>query len=154
MNKKYIGLDLNRNTGFAVINDDGVPTYTGHRRFDGMEGRAYRDFERFLKQDLKIKDALFVAYEDPFIRGRASFMKLYFGFRAVLVQACYEAGVPAIPIAVATWKKSFVGSGKATKQQVIDKVKEVYDLQVETDHEADAIAVAYAVRKGVDQHHG
>lgn len=48
-----------------------------------------------------------------------------------------------------TVKKEFAGSGKATKQQVIDAVKDIYNVEVNTDDEADAIAIAHMMGKEV-----
>lgn len=40
-------------------------------------------------------------------------------------------------------KKEVVGSGNASKEDIINKVKEVFGFTPPTNHEADAIAIAY-----------
>jgi len=62
----------------------------------------------------------------------------------------YEHEIPVVEISPKTAKKIITGNGNAKKKEVIENVLRVFDLQkkdMSSEHEADAISMAYAYFK-------
>ncbi len=102
-------------------------------------GHVLIDFERFI--DETFVDPSWVAYEEVMVRNKLH-GELHFGMVALLAIACCEMEVPLIGINTMTMKKQVVGTGRATKEEMLETIRARYPEHYITDHDvADAVAV-------------
>lgn len=73
------------------------------------------------------------------------------GVTGAIEMSAYRWNKPFTSLAPATIKKVFAGHGRAKKEVVIAKVKEVFGIQGISDNTADAIAIGYTYIKEAQQ---
>ena len=139
-------LDLGTTTGWAlthanIVKQSGVAKFHPSR-FESSAIR-YVKFNRFLN-DLEMQAEPITAVFFEAVRRHVGVdaAHAYGGYMAVLMAWCLEQQIDYEGVAVGTLKKHITGKGNASKQQVIDAVKQL-GHQPRDDNEADAISIAY-----------
>ena len=144
-----LALDLGTHTGWAFRNRAGI-TCSGSQsfqpsRFEGG-GMRFLRFQRWLDElagwpgpgRRPVFDV--VVFEEVRRHRGVDAAHIYGGFLAHLGAFCEHHGIPHHGVPVGTWKRHVVGSGNASKEQVIAAV-EALGHQPADDNEADAIAI-------------
>lgn len=137
-------LDLATSTGFAHA-EPGGRIYSGTKRFAGYKGQAGRQYlalYEWLDEMLALLRPKVLIWEAPITRGGdLNKVLLLVGLSGVvdLLGAKHDVAVTEI-LHYATLKKSFTGSGNATKADMIATAK-LRGFDPKTDDEADAIAL-------------
>ncbi len=145
-------LDLGTNTGFSLITQDGdiisgVVDLKGNR-FEGG-GMRYLKFRTFISTSHLSEQIDAVYFEEVRRHIGVDAAHAYGGFLATLTSWCEQEGIPYQGIPVGTIKKHITGKGNASKQSVIDAVKDRGHMPTD-DNEADAIAIAYYVKEALN----
>lgn len=133
-------------TGWFYVYDDGDIAYgvlsppssckTNQEKFLYI----YNEFNNLISA-LKPTD---VACENQYKGPRIETLKTLSQLRGVLMLACEQAGITMHYYWPSTVKLQCTGNGKATKQQMVDTVCEMYNITNITGDMADAAAVALA----------
>lgn len=146
-----LALDLGAHTGFALdVNGD---LASGVQDFAKMEhpGHRFRMFNLWLadmalgpRPEIGRKVDLII-YEKPLGRmakGQAQ-VDLSIGFKTRIEEFCWRWQIRMESVPISTLKKATTGSGKATKEQMVDRINMDYARNLEySDHdEADALAL-------------
>lgn len=154
-----LGLDLGTHTGWAIYRD-GKITESGVADFSLKRGDSpglrYYKMSRWLCERMLFfydtspdaEEKVLVGYEQPHMRGGAATEILY-GMVAIVQGMCarpvlIKAGIKCDHTAVhtGTLKKFITGTGRASKEHVIEAVNKRVKKTITDDNEADAIAVA------------
>lgn len=106
------------------------------KRFEGG-GMRYLNFKRWLDRLLLPEE---IYFEEVHHNGLGKSAEVYGGFLGVLMSWCEKEKIPYQGVHVGTIKKYITGKGNASKQMVIDAVRQVGHA-VEDDNEADAMAL-------------
>lgn len=139
-----LALDLGTTTGWATnVGSDlfhGTASFANNRYEGG--GMRYLKFRKWLDgQRDRLMPPLVVYYEE--VRGHkgTDAAHIYGGLLATLTAWCEENDIPYEGIPVGTLKKALCGKGNASKETVLQTIKERGYTQVETFDEADAVAI-------------
>jgi crossover junction endodeoxyribonuclease RuvC len=141
-----LALDLATKCGFAILRADGR-IESGATSFkpkakegEGMRWVRFRAWLVDLKQQ---HDFTRVTYELVIAHGPgAQAGHIYGGLVAVLQSFCEHHRIPYASHHVGTIKKAWTGKGNASKQQMIDRAREL-GFKPRDDNEADAIALLH-----------
>ena len=136
-------LDLATTTGYASSASGIVMSGTFKCRQNSKEpwGVCFLRFKRFLREWLIQEKPEQLWYEDVRRWSSGDAAKAYCGLRAVMLMECEAHGVEVIGVAVGTIKLHATGSGRASKQQMIDAAWTRWEIKTKSDDEADALAV-------------
>ena len=139
-------LDLGTTTGWALtrlnkVKQSGVAKFHPSR-FESSAIR-YVKFKRFLNDlESDVEPITAVFFEAVRRHLGVDAAHAYGGYMAVLTAWCLEHQIDYEGVSVGTIKKHVTGRGNASKQQMIDAVKQL-GHQPRDDNEADAISIAY-----------
>jgi crossover junction endodeoxyribonuclease RuvC len=139
---KILALDLGTKTGWAIGNKDGTSFYHGVQDFSLKRGES--PGMRYLRFDTWINDMLcqnspdYVIYEMPHHRGGHATAVLG-ALVGILLKVCANLGVNHTQVHSSTLKKFATGSGRASKDDMVNQVLTSYKIMVTDDNEADAI---------------
>jgi len=147
-----LALDLGTSTGWALARP-GRETVFGTQLFKpsgAHAGAPYLALRNFLHSTKATQDRAddpihHIAFERPFgLKWKnANAGEMQIGLRATLLcWACHHQ-IRCTGLTVEGLKRQFTGNAKADKAAMIARAREL-GHDVETDHEADAIAVLYA----------
>ena len=155
---RILSLDLAslKNLGVCVsdINSDGMNiierlTKVFDVTIDNKDKRLY-DTKIFIS-DLLLKYAIdFIVFERSMGFGKIFVRNQLSEQTGVIKLIAYENNVPIIEVSPKTAKLYISGSGNADKKKVIQSVLDIFGLKKEdlsSEHEADAISMAYAYFK-------
>lgn len=135
-----LGIDPGKTVGWCLYNPS-FDTLVGSLPLRGDLGEMLAEFSYWLSgQHGKYAPAL-VAVERPF--GRAAFTNdLPAQVLGVVHMIAHECETPRREFTASALKKAITGNGRATKRDMIEAIRTRYGIQVASDHEADAAAVA------------
>ncbi len=143
-----IGLDLAENLGYCVLDDAGPRILAaGRRRLARRDPNerllALRDFIHALLERFGHHGDMVL--EDVFLPSKTSRRTpIALGeLRGVARLCAVEVGMPVHFYPPARVKMAVVGSGRATKSDMIALINSEFRRSVSDDNEADAIALAY-----------
>jgi hypothetical protein len=142
---KLLALDLGTRTGWALW--DGHRLESGVETFEAKRGESpgmrFLKFNRWLEVffgELLMLDL--VVYEAPHHRGGAP-TEIAYGFATRIQERCALLGIEHVSVHTATLKKWTTGRGNADKAAMMEAVARRWNRRVDSDDEADAIALAY-----------
>ena len=153
-----MGLDIASATGAAFDGEDSgiprlltfrAPSPTGDNQNGWDYGRTFGAFHVWLAELVATVKPQAIALEAPLVLAGVSGVKvltsqttvrILFGLAAIAEMTASEAGVDVYEVNVATAKKHFAGHGRADKQMMLARCRQLR-WNAKTDHEADAAAV-------------
>lgn len=152
-----IGIDPGyRNVGWAILQQDesrsyGTPTIidAGSIETEGKEIAVCLDeIDRDMTELLQLFSVTSSAIETPFFdRNIPTAGNVHQAAGIITLHLFRATQKPPIALHQAQWK-SWCGSGRASKSDIKDFVRSIFDWDCHTDHESDAIAIAYAALLG------
>lgn len=140
-NRLVLGLDPGKTTGWCLYHPNQRPIH-GLYDLPGADLGAQLDgFRDWLATMLVRYEPALIAIERPF--GRAAFTSDLPGtLCGVAHMVAHQCLTPRREFTASAIKKHITGSGRATKADVIKAVRGNFGLDVLSDHQADAAAVA------------
>jgi Holliday junction resolvasome RuvABC endonuclease subunit len=150
MAKSLLCLDLGTKTGWALdytsqCVTSGVQSFQPGRYEGG--GMRYLRFRHWLSEMHSLSPGeLSIYFEEVRHHSAVDAAHVYGGLLATLTAWCEEQKVPYLGIPVGTIKKAATGKGNASKQQVIEAVRQM-GYKPADDNEADALALLHTVRE-------
>ncbi len=137
-----LGVDPGYSLGYAVVNPSGV-VISGVFRPKGKTHDKLSSIYRFVRNLIAKHSVSLLAIERAFYgKSVPSLVKLSEARGAVLA-AAGEFHLDVKEIHPSEAKKWVCGYGSADKEQVIYMVSKIFGVEVESHHEADALALAY-----------
>lgn len=161
---KYLGIDLGTNCGWAVLDgEDYVAsgTWDLSERTDDGGGWRYFLFCRYLENVVADHAPDAVAYELVRRHGKGNNTKaaqVWGAYRGHLQSTLDPQGIPYYGVEVGTVKKKLTGKGNASKELMCQAANTKWGLDLKVhknlkktdDNEADALAIALALKMHVD----
>ena len=153
-----VALDLATKCGWAVLKGKKLIASGREVLWRGARAKVHRG-ERWAALDLFLNDIVdefnpeVLAYERVRRHVGVTAAHVYGGLLAGMETFEFkrkDAGQPCpeiVPIEISTWRKASHGKGNATKLEVEKWVKRKFRYTAATDDEAEAIAIAEAVRR-------
>lgn len=155
---RILALDLGTQTGWALLESNRVES--GVRTFDVKRGESpgmrYLNFNRWLDTMACLEAAGgrtdtyraldLVVYEQTHQRGGAA-TEVAAGFATRVQEFCARYGIDHAAVHSATLKKWTTGHGNAKKADMVLAVMNRWGRRVDTDDEADAIALLYFAKE-------
>lgn len=150
VNVNILALDLGTKLGWAVRRRDariahGTQDFTPRKSWS--EGQKWARYRAWLTETIRVGQVHQVVYE-LVIRHEAKGRPLwdaahaYGAFQAITHMVCDGFNVDAIGVNLATVKKSFTGSGRAKKEDMLAQAK-ARGFRPESDNDADALAILH-----------
>lgn len=132
------GFDIATTTGCAILDGTRVVHAEAHRPAGKTDGEIFRGFRIWFRATLIAHEIQHVGIEQPLVTNIAApdtrpnakpgqthnpvtmktYLRLY-GLRAHAIEICEALNVPVIEVHQATWRKSFTGNGRATKDDTL-----------------------------------
>jgi Holliday junction resolvasome RuvABC endonuclease subunit len=142
MVKKILGLDLGLKTGWAFsevrVATSGVQDFSLQR--GESPGMVYLRFEQWLRKIVLLTHPDIIVYEQTFVgRYRNAFTsQLFGGLVSRVLQLCAEEKIDHFAVHNSTLKKFACGSGRASKEEMLEKAREGGFEHIVDHNEADA----------------
>ncbi len=144
---RVLGVDPGYSLGYALLEGDRLVEH-GTLSPKGTTAERLSSLYKGVLELINRLDAQVVALEKAFYgRSVPSLVKLA-QVRGVVLAAAGTAGVEVVEVHPAEAKRGITGRGSATKEQVVFMVKNIFNLDKITTHEADAISIAFFISKG------
>jgi crossover junction endodeoxyribonuclease RuvC len=140
--RTILSLDLGTTTGYAVGKPDNVISGTFNLAPGRGDGGGMR-FVKFRARLIEMHAAMnieIVFYEEVRRHIGTAAAHVYGGLQATLTSWCEENKIPYEAVPVGTIKKFATNKGNASKEQMIDAVRE-WGYEPADDNEADALAL-------------
>lgn len=149
--KVILALDLGTKTGWALYSNDkilsGVQDFSLKLSEKNRQGKRFEKFEEFLNLMHQTYNINYVFFEKVMQhhKSRAA-AAIYSGFWAILINWCEKNNITYEGVSVGTIKRFIAGKGNASKEDVIESVKNRGFTDIKDDNEADALALLlYAI---------
>ncbi|MCY1522585.1 hypothetical protein D9M68_574450 [compost metagenome] len=150
LNVNILALDLGTKTGYALRRRDGriahgTQDFTPRKSWS--EGQKWARYRAWLTETLREGQIHQVVYELVIrheVKGRPLWdaAHAYGAFQAITHMVCDGFNVTAMGVNLATVKKSFTGSGRAKKADMIAEAN-ARGFKPDTDNDADALAILH-----------
>jgi len=143
--EKLLALDLSTNTGFAYGSPAGEPIF-GTKKLPSTGddiGRFSDAFVQWLDDLITLEGFDFMVFESPILSaGKTSAVtaRKLMGLAVLTELVAFRRHIPCREGNLMTVKKFFAGSGRASKQDMINAAAK-YGWYVRTDDEADALGL-------------
>jgi len=136
-------LDLATTTGFASYASGIVMSGSFKCRKSTKEewGVCFLRFKRWLREWLEQEKPEKLYYEEVMRWSSGHAAKVYCGLRAVMLMECEVFGIEVVGVSVGTIKLNATGSGRASKEQMIEAAWLRWGVRCKGDDEADALAI-------------
>lgn len=146
---KIIGIDVGTNNLAVAILQNGKLTYFNaiKNNIKDTQGEKLFNIEEFLRIIFKKEKPDYIVVEGTFwnpkeARGYSS-VSAAIGIIQKVAWETMEKDI--IKIQPASVKKTVTGNGRAKKEEVAEKIKEIFKIKQNlSDHKTDAIAIAYS----------
>lgn len=141
-----VGLDLSfTNTGVAIIKNNKITAHSVKTK------KQDNDIQRCLEITDKIINLIgmpnLVAIEDTYTGLNRLTAKKLISLGAIVRAHLTQKGIPYIDVPPTKLKKHITGKGNASKQDVMDAVNKLTNLNIKDDNQADAIGLALYAKK-------
>jgi Holliday junction resolvasome RuvABC endonuclease subunit len=142
-NPIVLGVDCGLSSGYAVVEGGELKSFglLQYKKTSRGIGGVWSKFKEDIKRIIKANDVSVIYYEKPHLRGYLSTENLI-NMTGRIKELAYELNLPCFGVHSATLKKSFTGSGRAKKEDMIRKAK-FYSHTIEDHNIADAIGLAF-----------
>lgn len=161
-----LGLDIATKTGASIMDSERLIHAEAFRPKGDTDAEIFHGFRVWLRPLIVSHDIEHVGAEQPLptnlevahersdLGGHhvtkrnpvtmATYMRIY-GLFGHAAEIAYALNIPFTPIHQATWRKAFLGSGRATKDQAVAQCK-LMGWDVRGKDAAEACGVAWALR--------
>ena len=146
-----LALDLGTKAGWALYNGDkilsGVEDFSLKLSEKNRQGKRFEKLETFVNLMHQKHNINYVFFEKimQHHKSRAA-AAIYSGFWAILINSCEKNNIAYEGVPVGTIKRFIAGRGNASKEEVIESVKNKGFTNIKDDNEADALALLlYAI---------
>lgn len=146
-----LALDLGTKTGWALYSNDkilsSVEDFSLKTSEKNKQGKRFEKFEEFVNLMHKTHNINYVFFEKVMQhhKSRAA-AAIYSGFWAILINYCEKNNIAYEGVPVGTIKLFIAGKGNASKEDVINSVRNKGFTDIKDDNEADALALLlYAI---------
>lgn len=132
------GFDIATTTGCAILDGQKVIHAEAHRPAGKTDGEIFNGFRSWFRAMLIAHNVQHCCIEQPLVtdikapaRGpnakpgetmnpvsMKTYLRLY-GLRAHAIEICRAINVPVLEVHQATWRKSFTGNGRASKEETL-----------------------------------
>jgi Holliday junction resolvasome RuvABC endonuclease subunit len=117
------GFDIATTTGCAVLDGDNVLRCAAFSPEGETDAEIFHGFRAWFRGLLRHYSVDHIAIEQPLVTGRApgtfrTYLRLY-GLRAIALQSAQGLGIPLIEVHQMSWRKSFTGKARATKEETL-----------------------------------
>jgi Holliday junction resolvasome RuvABC endonuclease subunit len=142
-----LALDLGTKTGWALYNSDdkilsGVEDFSLKVKEKNRPGKRFEKLEEFLNLMHQKYNINYVFFEKVMQHHKSrSAAAIYSGFWAILINYCEKNNIIYDGVAVGTIKRFIATKGNASKEDVIESVKNRGFSDIKDDNEADALAL-------------
>jgi hypothetical protein len=148
--KSILVLDLGTQTGWAIQQNAAIFSGTisfKPGRFEGG-GMRFLRFDRWLTElnGSNGSDFEVVYFEEVRRHAGTDAAHVYGGLMATLTAWCEKRKIPYQSVPIGTWKKDLCGKGNASKEIVIQAVKDL-GFDPSDDNEADALGILLSINK-------
>jgi len=144
VDRKIIGLDVSTHCGWAIASRDGIiETGTIHypkkdfayriRRWDAYATDIFVLVE---------KHSVEIAVVEGYIHGGRWVNNSMFELGAIVRHSLMACGIPVLEVSPTSLKKFTTGKGRASKQEMLAAVKDLWGFETKDDNQADALALA------------
>jgi Holliday junction resolvasome RuvABC endonuclease subunit len=136
-------LDLATTTGYASLVQGILVSGSYKCRNKAKEpwGSCFLSFKRWLREWLIQEKPEKLYYEEVRRWSSGDAAKAYCGLRAVMLMECEMWGIEVVGVAVGTIKKHATGSGKASKDEMIEAAWRRWGVRTKSHDTADALAI-------------
>lgn len=155
------GFDIATTTGCALLSGDKIVHAEAFRPKGTEDAEIFAGFRTWFRCMLLAHDVQHIAIEQPLVTDiRApdkrqgarpgethnpvtmkTYLRLY-GLRAHAVEIAHTLNIPLLEAHQATWRKSFTGNGRATKEESFALAKLLYP-SLKSKDAAEAIGIAW-----------
>jgi len=139
LTKKFLGLDLATKTGWA--HSDGVGGVLNLANKEKHRGKMAAKFDEEIRTILREQDTSHVVCELPPVGLMGNARLILLGLFWQAQHIAYDFELPFIPVNVSTVKKWATGSGKATKEDMINAARALDWMEPVDDNHADAMLI-------------
>ena len=144
-----LALDIATSCGWCTEKESGVWDFSKQKRADSYGIRLLR-LKAKLKEMIEANDINVVVYERPAGMFKSSIM-VASEMVSVVIVMCEEMGIDYTAYSASEIKKFWTGKGNANKQAMIDETQKRYpELKIQTDDQADAIALYHLAKKDLN----
>ncbi len=142
-----LALDMASKTGWCLFRDgkvveSGVQDFT--KRRGESNGLLFLRFRKWLRDEMSHADPDFdltlIAYERAHLRGGAA-TEIAVGLQTRAQELAAELGIESAPVHTATLKKFACGNGRADKDAMKQRARELIGREPIDDNEADAVLI-------------
>lgn len=143
-----LALDLGTKTGWALYDGNqifhGVENFANSRYSGG--GMRFLKFKYFLDSIKQKSNIDYIYFEEVRRHISTDSAHVYGGFLATLTSWCEDNNIAYEGVPVGTIKLFIAGKGNASKENVINSVRNKGFIDIKDDNEADALALLlYAI---------
>ena len=155
------GLDCATTSGLALMDGGKIVRAEAFKATGENDGEVFTSFRRWWRNILKVHTVTNVAIEQPLVtdiqapdrRPNAvpgqtrnpvtmkTYLRLY-GLRGHAVQICDALGIAWIEVHQSTWRKSFTGNGRATKDDTLALARRIVP-DLKSKDAAEAIGIVW-----------
>ena len=155
------GFDLAPTSGCAILDGAKVIHVEAFRATGDGDGEVFRSFRKWFHNTLTKHEVQRAALEQPLVTDiqapakgpnakpgetrnpvtMRTYLRLY-GLRAHAVEICERLNLPVIEVHQGSWRKSFTGSGRATKEDTLALAQQIVP-GLKSKDAAEAIGIAW-----------
>lgn len=152
------GMDIATRSGFAILEGDRLLHAEAFRPKGKTDAEIFHGFRVHLRALLVSFAVEHAAIEEPLrsdltrtekdgskvpISNMSTFLRIY-GLRAHAIEVCHALNIDCCEINQSSWRKAFLGNGRADKDMALAQCK-LMRWPVETKDAAEACGVAWAL---------
>jgi hypothetical protein len=152
------GFDIATTTGCAILDDVRPLHVEAFRAIGETDGEIYGSFRTWFLEILKRFGVRYVAIEQALVtdirapvEGKPgetrnpvtykTYLRLY-GLRAIALEAANTVGIQPLEVHQATWRKSFTGNGRASKEDSLAQARQILP-GLKSKDAAEAVGIAW-----------
>lgn len=150
------GSDIATTTGIAIFDGDRLIHAEAHRPKGKTDPEIFHGFRVWFRSLLISHGVQHCAIEEPLrsdirkrnpdgteqaITSMATYLRLY-GLRGHALEVCHSLNIPCEEYNQSSWRKTFIGNGRASKDDSVKRCKQLgYDIK--SKDACEAVGVAY-----------
>jgi Holliday junction resolvasome RuvABC endonuclease subunit len=147
------GFDIATTTGCAVFDGDSLVRCSAFRPEGATDAEIFTGFRAWFRGLIRHYGIEHIGIEQALVTDIRSkktdrnpvtyrtYLRLY-GMRGIAIQSAHGLGVPVTEVNQATWRKTFTGNGRATKDDTLELVRAKYAPDINSKDAAEAVGVA------------